>query len=74
LTFGEILELVISYKKSKQALSLIFCLIPKRLAKDLEVYLLGFDSIKISAKEKETLEIRRKEREGKKNTFERKRF
>jgi len=40
---------------------------------NLEVYLLGFDFIKLSTKEKKTLGIRRREREGKKDIlFERK--
>jgi len=40
-------------------------LIPNQLAKDLEVYLLGFDSLKISTKEKATFKIHRKKKKKK---------
>jgi len=50
-------------------------LLPNKLAKNLEEYLLGFDSLKLSTKEKKTIKIcRRKRKEKKENTFERKRF
>jgi len=50
-------------------------LIPNKLAKNLEGYLLGSDSFEISTKEKKTFKIRRrKKKEKKRKTFKRKRF
>jgi len=47
-------------------------LIPNQLAK---VYLLGFDSFKLSTKEKKTIKMRRiKRKEKKENTFEKRGF